>query len=564
MRIRSLCFILMLIFANYYPLFANNIQVSNINLTNKNTVSNYITVNFDLSWENSWRINTGASNWDAAWIFIKFRQEGGVWQHATLSSIDENHIAVEGSTIDAVSDGKGVFIYRADNGSGNNNWPNMGLRWEYGTDGISDNATNIEIKVFAIEMVYVPQGQFYVGDGSSTGRLWNLADVNTNPALISTTPVVIKCEDPDISKAPMDEQLEGDGILVVGNGGIDSDGNTAIDNPNFPTGYNAFYCMKYEISNQQMADFLNTLTREEQNSRTYFDILSDNNLHPFPINHTNQPESRNSVRCKIVGEVGEPLHFFCDLNNNGIENDPDDGKYIAICNLGWPDGCAFSDWAGLRPMTELEFEKACRGPEYPIANEYAWHNINIYGNSTTEYIVNNLGEINSYPSNPGTGINGNAEYKFTTGHDTEHDAPLRCGIFATSSSDRINAGASYYGIMDLSGTMAERTVSIGHVIGRSFQGTNGDGILTSIIGFEGNANNPDWPGFKPGEESHGIIPWFVSIELNEFPGGFGFRGGDWNDDAPRLQVSDRFYAALDPFDSSGNIGSGFRAVRSAE
>ena len=43
------------------------------------------------------------------------------------------------------------------------------------------------------------------------------------------------------------------------------------------------------------------------------------------------------------------------------------------CNwLSWADVAAYLDWSGLRPMTELEFEKACRGPNAPVAGEYAW------------------------------------------------------------------------------------------------------------------------------------------------------------------------------------------------
>jgi formylglycine-generating enzyme required for sulfatase activity len=43
--------------------------------------------------------------------------------------------------------------------------------------------------------------------------------------------------------------------------------------------------------------------------------------------------------------------------------------------LSWFDVAAYLDWAALRPMTELEFEKVCRGPENRIAGEYAWEAI---------------------------------------------------------------------------------------------------------------------------------------------------------------------------------------------
>ena len=40
--------------------------------------------------------------------------------------------------------------------------------------------------------------------------------------------------------------------------------------------------------------------------------------------------------------------------------------------ISWDDGCAFADWAGLRPYTELEFEKACRGQKKPIPADFPW------------------------------------------------------------------------------------------------------------------------------------------------------------------------------------------------
>ncbi|MFN9581641.1 MAG: hypothetical protein ACK566_03095, partial [Bacteroidota bacterium] len=58
---------------------ANNIAVSSVSLTGQNTTAgtnnaaNFSLVQFNLSWENSWRVSTGPSNWDAAWVFVKFR-----------------------------------------------------------------------------------------------------------------------------------------------------------------------------------------------------------------------------------------------------------------------------------------------------------------------------------------------------------------------------------------------------------------------------------------------------------------------------------------------------------
>jgi len=535
---------------------ANNLQVSNIQLKDKNTIEQHIYISIDISWENSWRISSESANWDAAWVFIKFRTGSGVWQHASLSTSSSDHLAPGGSTVDAVSDGKGIFIYRSSTGDGNNNWTGVELKWNYGLDGVPDDVTDIEIKVLGIEMVYVPQGSFYVGDGSSFGRLWNVADVNTNPAFISQTPIVLKCEDTQAD----DVQLENDGIYIDGDQGIDSDGNTTVDNFDFPTGYKAFYCMKYEFTNQQFADFLNTLSRTQQNTRTRWDISENTIIHPFPMNNIDAPQYGNSIRYILNQEdIDGPVHFFCDLNNNEIANDPDDGGNIVCCFMGWGDGAAYSDWAGLRPMTELEFEKACRGTEYPVNDEYAWHTTDIYGNSSTNYIFaipDTIGTVNSYPVNPGTGVLANAQYGYTTGHDTPIEAPLRCGMFATSSSNRINSGGSYYGIMELSGSLTERIVTIGDSQGRTFRGTHGDGYLTSGTGIEGNATNIDWPGIIEGEESDGV----------KSKKGSGLKGGDWNDNVPRLKISNREWAAYDPYrpDGTGNAGSGFRSVRTSE
>src|SRR6188508_1427455 len=62
---------------------ANNVQVANANLTGN--TGTYAFVQFDLSWENSWR-STGTGNWDAAWVFAKYRTAAGTWQHVRLNN----------------------------------------------------------------------------------------------------------------------------------------------------------------------------------------------------------------------------------------------------------------------------------------------------------------------------------------------------------------------------------------------------------------------------------------------------------------------------------------------
>ncbi len=54
---------------------ANNIVVSNVSLTGQNmsagtnSISNFVNIKFNLSWENSWRTATGPSNCDTSWFY---------------------------------------------------------------------------------------------------------------------------------------------------------------------------------------------------------------------------------------------------------------------------------------------------------------------------------------------------------------------------------------------------------------------------------------------------------------------------------------------------------------
>jgi len=204
--------------------------------------------------------------------------------------------------------------------------------------------------------------------------------------------------------------------------------------------------------------------------------------------------------------------------------------FVACSYLSWMDGAAYADWAGLRPMTELEFEKACRGDQAPVPNEFAWGSTNI----TYASGISNDGDNNEGPINTGANcVNGN---------EAGVQGPLRVGCFATGSSTREQAGASYYGIMELSGNLWERAVTVGHSAGRNFTGTLGDGILSA----NGNATNNDWPGFT-GEE--------VTIAS-----GGGARGGSWDFTFPAVRVGNRYQA--NNFYEGRGAEVGFRCVRS--
>src|SRR6056297_1208496 len=118
-------------------LFATNIQVDDIVVVERNDAEQYIIVEFDLSWDNSFRVDDGANtNWDAAWVFMKYKKttETDVsWGHATLHgsghSIPGNFSGNLGSTGGV---NKGIFIYPSVIFNGTASIENVRLRWDYG------------------------------------------------------------------------------------------------------------------------------------------------------------------------------------------------------------------------------------------------------------------------------------------------------------------------------------------------------------------------------------------------------------------------------------------------
>ncbi len=124
------------------------------------------------------------------------------------------------------------------------------------------------------------------------------------------------------------------------------------------------------------------------------------------------------------------------------------------------------------------------------------------------------------------------------------------------------SGGGYYGSMDLSGNLYEMVVSVGRNDGRQFLGTHGDGELSSVSGYTGNATNLDWPGINVIDSSRGITGTV----------GSGYRGGDFQStSSSQMQTSSRTFASKDPdsegssqrYDASFGVFSGGRLVRTA-
>jgi formylglycine-generating enzyme required for sulfatase activity len=479
------------------PSHAHNISVGTPTLAGQNTTDDYTFVQFDLSWDHSWRDEI---NWDAAWVFVKYQETDSTqWKHAYLNTTAGNHTIPSGYTCSVGVTvlgvrGMGVFIYRSASGNGNNFLSDVQLRWEYGANGLSDDAT-VTVKVFATEMVYVPQDTLNLNTTASLNIRGEFFDDGGSTTQITSEDAIGE----GAIRWKKDSPLCGKGNESGTSYGSDSLGTS------YPKGYAAFYCMKYEISQGQYTDFLNSL-------------LPAQALNRYP------------------GQDGFHRHT---ISAGYTASRPD-----RACNwLSWADGCAYADWAGLRPMTELEFEKACRGDQSVVTDEFAWGTTNITAASTisgtedgTETITN-AGANCCYDDQTFTGGDGGK-------------GPLRCGIFAKASTTREEAGASYYGIMELSGNLWERCVTVADQdhIGTTtnagqFDGSHGDGALSS----NGHATNAAWPGYSAGEVTGAL--------------GIGNRGGFYSTVGNEGRVSDRYTAG---YTYAGRAGDwGFRCVRAA-
>ena len=115
----------------------------------------------------------------------------------------------------------------------------------------------------------------------------------------------------------------------------------------------------------------------------------------------------------------------------------------------------------------------------------------------------------------------------------EYGGPVRVGIFATSSSSREQAGATYWGITEMSGNLMEAPVmTVGRSDSRGFTGTHGDGELDA----SGDKTNSDWAGYC-------------------------WRNESFNNYGTQHRVSNRYYASY--YSTARSYLVGCRAVRSA-
>ena len=160
---KKITLITLLFIAFSFQSYANNLIVGTPVISGN-------TLTFTVKWDNSWYVTTGPSNWDAVWIFVK-RQTclsgaESPWIHGQLAATGQS---VDGSELqlDLASDNAGVFIRRSAAGIGNITQATVTLTLASAING--DN-----IGVYGMEMVNVPEGEFYIGDGESNAGPWQI------------------------------------------------------------------------------------------------------------------------------------------------------------------------------------------------------------------------------------------------------------------------------------------------------------------------------------------------------------------------------------------------------
>ncbi len=393
--------------------WANNISVSGVSVTNQNTVDHSARINFSVRWDNSWRTSTNENNYDGAWVFVKYKKNGTMeWRHCTLKTLGSDNdngirtIKVAPTTSGGPT-GKGAFVYRSVNGFGTADFASNQLVWDYGADNVLDSDT-VEIKVFALEMVYIPTGPYWLGTGGG--------ETNSFKAGNTSLPYWVNNSD----------------AVAVGDSGLSFNGLGSGDSipASFPNGYNAFWIMKYECTQQQYADFLNTLDLAKATAlNTSYTSFNFDGAHP-------------NITPKFADRALDYQRGFGDYLKKEL--------------------MAMADWAALRPMSEMEFEKACRGADVPPQHgEYAWGNTDLVALTA----VSNEGLPNE-SVNTSLNENANALISSSLGR------PARVGLFARTSYSgtdipRQKSGATYYGVMNMSDNVFEIVVYAGSAAGRN-------------------------------------------------------------------------------------------------
>jgi len=322
---------------------SDTVTIANVKATPRDDKT--ATLSFDLSWARSWRHEI---NHDAVWVFFKVKPAGlskglgtgaadpstslgAGWRHVRLVAdkvlnptgyTQGNGTPVEFLVPDGEAGFLGVFIRRAEFGQGVVIATNLTVVCDLTAKELQPAPPLI--CATGIEMVYVPEGSFLLG---------------------------LDAEDADAFFQYVDASSEGEPYRVSGSGAIPTgkqkgklwSAGTAAPLEDggeipaaYPKGYAAFYCMKTMVKIGHYCNFLATIPEAESKKYTPPDAKD----YTLP---TNMPTGNLTYQTGGRKEGYEHLR-----------HESEDSR--------WPSVAAFAAWAGLRPMTEMEYEKFSRGP----------------------------------------------------------------------------------------------------------------------------------------------------------------------------------------------------------
>jgi len=330
-----------------------------------------------------------------------------------------------------------MFVRRAAKGKGTLSARGVTAVWDFTPNKGITADVKVRVQAFGIEVVYVAEGPFYLGSGGTdVNGFYKYTDSSQRPVPYRVT---------SASAIPTGRQK---GRLWARKGAQPEDGGEIP--AAFPNGYRAFYCMKYRVSRAEYAGFMNTLTPKQ----------ADGRYHP-----------RIVIRSGKTPNYTYAAHKWTGRYKNGA------------LALSWADGAAFAAWAGLRPMTELELEKAVRGPRNPKPDE----------------VLASYWNVQGFADNPW------------------HAMKME--------------------------KQTERAVTVGNATGRRFKGTHGRGALTLPADWPqedavGAGMRASWWGF------HRIRHKELARTGMSDPPTYDTKSEDGWWELPRTRLSDRLYADL--------------------
>lgn len=280
-------------------------------------------VSFDVDWDYSWRY---AGTHDALWVFFKVRPEGSTeWQPVHLAADKVRNPAgygqESGPTLEfLVPDDKGgavgMFVRRAEYGYGLVCATNVTAVWDFTANQGVGKDVKVEVLVSAVEMVYIPEAAFYLGTGALMPfRFYQYTDgtQHSKPYHVTSEGAIPTGQQDGRLWARLGAQPEDKGEIPAA----------------YPKGYGAVYCMKSHIKGGQYHDFLRSLTAEQM-----------------------------ARYC--------PTNFIVP-KSDAVYSGAEKTRIRAYSPVSWGDGIGYAAWAGLRPMSELEYVKIGRGTMDPSA-----------------------------------------------------------------------------------------------------------------------------------------------------------------------------------------------------